>query len=406
MKWLILILVVIIGLITAGIGFISTYPHKLYVNWIQGKSYNKYYDIEDYRSDWLNPEAIDAVKPYREDYAQLWKEFPLTNIRIPLPVRHPLYLTIPYLEVMPKSAPHLGVIFLDPSGREQSRLYTLPENILKDHTQGQELFKLPFFRNRILKFNQDKLWKDIFSLKIELKEKDVEAKIYDLYILHLRSKLLPRATVKYGLLNDDKALVELSSKDKDYRIELVMTNNNGTVFSYILRTEKNNNESTRLRSKFLENIQFNPIDQAMGKFLYKEFKQLNFARQVDQEGMLYLFSAWSQDLTNVDMFKELIFYLERGKNNSAQLRPLYAYALKNFGQTFTTKDFFTGQDDPEIVLQRKIEIEKFLKANEAKKESGRVTPAPELGPDEKMNMYLKEAKEEKAGTGKKDMTVY
>jgi hypothetical protein len=406
MKWLFLIFVLLVVFIAAVVGFLRIYPDKLYSNWVQGKSFNKYYEIEGYRSDWLSPQRIESVAPHREDYGQLWKEFPLTNIRIPLPVRHPLYVTIPFLDGDPKSAPHLGMIFLNPSGREQSRLYTLPESILKDHTHGQELFKLPFFRNRILKFDPAKLWRDLFSHKIEVTQKDLDAKIYDLYILHLRSKLLPKASVKYGLLRDEKALVELSSKDKDYLIELVMRYDNGTVFSYILRTEKNNAESTKLRSKFLEHVQFNPTDEAMGKFLYTEFKQLNFSRQVDQEGMLYLFSAWSQELTNVDMFKEMIFYLERGKNNTGQLRPLYAYALKNFGKTFTTKDFFTEQDDPEIVLQRKIEIEKIVKAQEARKESTRATPRPELSPDEKMNMYLKQAKEEGSESDKKDMIIH
>jgi hypothetical protein len=378
-----------------GYVFVKGYPYRLYSNWIQGTGWNKYYQIEGYRSQWLKPIPAEPIDPYKEDYGQLWKEFPLTNIRIPLPVRHPLYVTVPFLKSEnPKSKPLVGMILLNPAGREQSRIYTIPVNILQDHTQGQELFKLPFVKNRILKLPTDKLWQDIFKYEISVKSKSIDEMIYDLYILHLRSKILPKSTIKYSLLKDDKALVELVSDDKDYRVELVMTNNNGSVYSYILRTEINNDESLKLRSKFLESITFIPIDPALGKFLYTEFKQLNFARQVDQEGMLYLFAAWTQDFTNIDMFKEMIFYLERGRGNSSQLRELYGFAVKRFGKTFTTKSLFSETDDQDIALQRRIEIEKIDKDHEVQKEKSKLPVQPDLTPDEKMNEYLKKAKEE------------
>lgn len=406
MKWLVLILFLILASLFGGYVFVKGYPYRLYSGWVQGKNWNKYYQIDEFRSQWLKPIAVEDITPYKEDYGQLWKEFPLTNIRIPLPVRHPLYVTVPFLQSeSPKSDPLVGMILRDPTGREQSRVYTVPVNILKDHTQGQDLFKLPFVKNRILKLSQDKLWRDIFKHEIVAKSKSLDEMIYDLYILHLRSKVLPKSTTKYGLLKDDKALVELESQDKDYRIELVMTNNNGSVFSYILRTETNNEESVKLRSKFLELIRFAPIDPAMGKFLYTEFKHLNFARQVDQEGMLYLFSAWSQDFSNIDMFKEMIFYLERGRNNSEQLRPLYSFAVKRFGKTFTTKSIFSETDDQEIALQRKIEMEKIDKDHSVQREKDKPAVQPDLTPDEKMNEYLKRAKEE--GDAKtEDMVIH
>lgn len=406
MRWLLAIFLILGSTLLGGYIFIKGYPYRLYSNWINGKEWNKYYQIEGYKKDWLKPIAINDIAPYKEDYGQLWKEFPLRNIQIPLPVRHPLYQTLPFLEGKnPKSDPIVGMIFLNPNGREQSRVYTMPVSFLKDHTQGQDLFKLPFVRNRILKFSADKVWKDIFTYEIKIKSKNLEEMIYDLYILHLRSKILPRSMVRYGLLNQDKALIELNSSDKDYSVELVLSNQSGSIHSYVLRTEINNDESRKLRSKFLESITFSPADPAMGKFLYTEFKQLNFARQVDQEGMLYLYSAWSQDYQNTDIFKEMIFYLERGRSNNAQLRPLYAFAIKYFGKTFTTKKIFNETDDQDIVLQRKIELEKIEKENEAIKEKGKLPVEPDLTPEEKMNLYLKKAKEE-GPVESKDMTIH
>lgn len=407
MRWLAGILVLVVTAVVGVYLYLKEYPYHKYAQWVQGKGLNRYYDIEGYRPLYLAPTALDAIPPYQEDYTQLWKEFPLRNCLIPMPTRHPLFQTVPIIEFQSKnSVPHLGIMLMDPGGREISRVYTMPNRLYQDHSQGQELFKLPFFKKRILKKNLDELWKDIFSFRVEPKEKSLDEMIYDLYIIHLRSKFLPKETVRYGLIKDGKqALIELTSSDKDYKVELVLTQNSGTIFSYVLKTEINRQESMKLRSKFLESISFSPIDEAIGKMLYTEFKQLHYARQVDQEGMLYLFSAWSQNPDNVDLLKEMIYYLERGNNTKKQLKALYTYSFKKYGKTYTTRRDVDEQDNPEIVLQRNIEIEERENRKNAEANKGKVPEIPEMTPDEKMNQYLKKAKEEKTRESD-DMTVH
>jgi hypothetical protein len=407
MRWLLLILILLTGGLYAGYRKILVYPNELYLGWLQDKKWDKYYSLSQFNPIWMRPSSFREIPEYREDYAQLWKEFPLRNIRIPLPVRHPLFLTVPILESEgKKTTPHVGITLLAPNGRELSRVYSLPEKFLEDHSQGQELFKLPFVRNRILKIPQEKIWNDLFTFEINVKTKSIDEMIYDLYLLHLRSKILPAQTIRYGLMSDKRALIELESVNKDYIIELVMTNNSGKLLPFVLRTEINNDESRKIRSKFLDTIKFSPVDPAMGKFLYTEFKQLNFARQVDQEGMLYLFSSWSQDFENEEMFKDMVFFLERGIKTQAQLKPLYSFGLKHFGKTFSTRKVFTEDENQEVALERKIEIEKIEKRKEVQVEKERLPVEPELSPEEKMNLYLRKAKEEKQQTEKKDMTVH
>jgi hypothetical protein len=303
-------------------------------------------------------------------------------------------------------APQLGVILHDAKGREISRVYTLPNRLYQDQSQGQELFKLPYVRNRLLNKGLNQIWKDIFSYEILVKPKTNDEMIYDLYILHLRSKMLPPETVRYGLIKEGKqALIELTSQDKDYMVELVLNQDSGSIFSYIIKTEKENLESRKIRAKFLETITFSPVDEDIGRLLYTEFKQLNYARQIDQEGMLYLFSAWSQQPENVELLKEMIYYLERGDNTKKQLAALYAFAFKKYGKTFTSRKDVMETEDPELALQRKIEIEERENRKAAEENKGKAPPAPELTPDEKMNIYLKKAKEDKAKPVE-DMTVY
>jgi len=407
MRWLILFL----GGLGIGLGliysYVINYPEKKYLQWMSGQNFDRYYQIEGYRSLLLSPPGVEAAPNFQEDYVQLWKEFSLENTLIPLPTRHPLFQPVPIIDLYSKaSAPNLGMSFLDPKGREVSRVHNLPKSIYADHSMGQELFKLPYFRNRIRKKTRDEIWKDLFEFQIKPAKKSHDEMIYDLYLLHLRSKLLPKDTISYGLFKDGKlALIELSSPDKDYIVEVVTQQVNGTLYSYILKTEKRNSESMKLRDKFLHSIHFGAKDESLSRILYTEFKQLNYARQVDQEGMLYLFSAWSQNTDNIDLLKEMIFYLERGPNAKKQLKALYRYAYKKYGKTYTTRKDIAEGDDPDLVLQRNIEIEQREALIKAQEEAKLPPPVKDLSPDEKMEMYLKKAKENKVKQ-KEEMTVH
>lgn len=395
MRWIVGFLITVAIVAVGGYIVFTGYPYYMYSRWAKGSHFDRYYYIEHYRPQFLSPTKIEAISPYTEEYAQLWKNFPVRNTLLPLPTRHPLYYTVPLLEVTHKSArPQIGMIIMGASGREVSRISTLPLGVFPNYLQGQELFKLPYFKNKLKRYSSEEIWKELFTRKITVESKKLDDMLLDLYILHLRASFFPKTMKSYGLIGDGRlALIEVESKNKDYIKEIVLSFDNGLIHSYLLTTEVINTESKKLRSKFLREISFGPMDESMGRILYTEFKQLNFARQIDQEGMLYLFSAWTQDIEKVEMFKELIFYLERGLRNQAQLAPLYEFAYKKFGKTFTTRTGTAGAGDYNMQLQRKIELENNQKVQELKKEKPDVTSEGELSPNERMNDYLRKAKE-------------
>jgi hypothetical protein len=399
--------VLMITILVVAYVYVIEFPYHKYAGWVVGKDKDQYFELTDFRDIYLAPTGLAAIPAYKEDYVQLWKEFPLRNSLIPMPTRHPMFQTVPIIEMRGKiGIPNFGIILQDPSGREISRVYTLPNRLYQDHSQGQELFKLPFVRNRILNKKLEDVWRDIFSYKIEVKDKSLDDMIYDLYIVHLRSKILPKETVRYGLIKDGKqALIELLSQDKDYIVELVLTMDSGSIFSYVLKTEKSRQESMALRSKFLDAVTFSPIDESIGRFLYTEFKQLNYARQIDQEGMLYLFAAWSQNPENLDLMKEMIYYLERGKNTKKKLKILYTYSFKRYGKTYTTRKDVDMSENPELILQRGIELEEKENKKNADAASNKPLEAPVLTPEENMKLKLKKAKQDKSKEAG-DMTVH
>jgi hypothetical protein len=63
------------------------------------------------------------------------------------------------------------------------------------------------------------------------------------------------------------------------------------------------------------------------------------------------------------------------------------------------------QDDPELTLQRNIELEEKDNYKKAQESQLKVPEPPALTPDEKMNIYLKKAKEQKAKEAE-EMTVH
>lgn len=405
MRWISAV-VIITGLVLGVSAWILwRYPTALYSKWMKGEGYNRFYEIEGWRPLLLKPVPLAEIPEYKEEYPELWKDFPLRSTMLPLPVRHPFFVTVPILDFDKKAKSlNLGISFLGPSGRENSRIYALPTGLQKDYTSGLDLFKLPYVKNRLVSKNPDDVWKDVFTKELVPESKPLDEMIYDLYLLYIRSKLLPKETVRYGLISGSaKGVIELESRDKDYSMELVMIQDRGSLYSFVIRTEKNNEESKKLRSKFLTTITFSPPDTDMSRILYTEFKSLNFTRQVDQEGMLYLFSAWSQDTANEDLVKEMIFYLERGSKYPKHLNTFYRYAIAKYGKTFTTRDVFTEQNDPEIALQRKIELEAIGKTRDLKDNA--VDTRPELTPDERMNEYLKKAKQAPA-QNKDEMTIH
>jgi hypothetical protein len=400
MRWIFLILL-ILGCVLAAGGWVTynyalSRPYQIYSEWMRGENYGRLYRINNYHPRLLAPEGVEELLAYREDYAQLWKQFPLAYANVPLPIRHPLYQLIPSIQAPENSPrPMYGFILQNPQGRQICRIHLMPLSTFKYHTQGQEFFKLPYIKNRLRAKASHELWKDIFSYVIEIKPKSTEEMIYDLYILHLRSQLLPPQVIRHGLLSEKgPAIIEVESSNKDYRVEIVLRENNGAIFSFLIQTEKEEIESQKLRTKFIQSITPSSIDESVAKILYAEFKQLNYARQIDQEGMLYLFSAWSQNPDESALLKEMISYLERGKDTNKQLKSLYQYALKKFGKTLSSSSGPIS-DDPELDLQRKIEIEQREKAKMQHNKQPPPTTVPELSAEEKMNQYLKQAKENK-----------
>ena len=385
-------------------------PAYLYDQAVHGRSTSTLYQLKRFNRKLFTPTQNTFVSDISGSYSNLWREFHVKDVVVPLPAGHPMYQAVPSIKLVAGMVdPQLGLRFNGPSGREIARLHLLSSGVWSNEADGQELFRLPMARREILKKSTEEIWKDVFTHKISGWDLPWQQMVYNLYILHLRSIMLPEDFTNFGMVDGkDMAYVEMPSSNKDYKTEMIFSFQKGLLLSYLLVTDMRASDSKEIRARFINGISFRGSDPALTPIIYREFKNLNFAQQTDQEGMLFLLSAWSHDMNNTEMLKEMIYYLERGSKNKEQLKALYRFAYARYKKTFTTRDTGIEDDDPDIRLSRRIELEAMNERKSLQERPRNVMKAPEPTNKERMDQMLKKAKETKSDKKKsrQKMIIY
>ncbi len=397
MNKIVIILFSLSILFSFGTYFVINLPSIAYDRLVKNELENKYYYMKNYRHD-LYEYSTFKIEETADDVAEnTWKKFHLKDVLIPLPVRHPLYLTVPILDDAENNSTQFGIKLIGHDMREVIKILFLPNKRFELRQRELEFFQIPVVKKILESKPYDQIWDDVFTLEIPRQYSDfknIEAAVYYLYILYLRSTFFPKEMITFGrITGTDKYLIRIESQDKDYRNDVVLFRQNNQILSYLVRTNVLYDKSILLKSRFLRDITFQESSPSMAKLYYSEYKALPFFRKIDQEGMVYLLSAWSHDIDTKGYLREMITMLERGDGAYFQLKPLYEYALKHFGETFSKKDYGADLEDPEVRLKKKIEkedrdiIEKALR--DKKKEEKKLTP------EEELKLKLKEAKEKR-----------
>ena len=367
------------------------------------------------------PEALKKVKTIEvastireeEYYQNLWKNFHIKNFVVPLPVRHPQLKVIPKLRDSLKS-PRLGASMVNSNQEEIFEFMELEPFDMKLMMDEQKIFSLPIVRQEILKKSFEDVWVDLFSQTIGLEnlqnfsffsyslDYQFEKRVYDLFLLEMRHYYFKGRKVE-GLTYLKKinyGLLALTSLDERYNEEEIWILQNGVVYPVRMRTANWDPLAEAIRDRFIKTLKYKDTDQKSSEGIYSEYKTLPYAKKIDQEGMIYLFSAWSHNIDNEKFLKEMIQFLERGKNNQWSLSSLYDFALKKYGSGFSSKN---DRETQAAALKRKmaeeLEAERKLAA-----ESQIQTEEQFDSAEEKVNYFLKKAKESGSNSDDSDKT--
>lgn len=397
-KLLILFAILLIGLGIAGYQ-VYQYPKKMYYSWVQGKEFNEWYKVPSFHQDIFNNQTANIDRNIKKlDADSLWRIFHVTDLLIPLPVKHPLYSVVPILKFEGASLPpQVGFEFQGVGNKRIASVIFMPKSQFKIKDANQKLFQIPFFKRTLENVPLNKIWRDVFEMKFSgLVPTSISQMIYNLFLINQRSEFLPRDIKTFGYIEKiDLAIVEYPSKNKDFKTELVMRQIGGRVQTYLLNTKLNDNDALIIRNRFLNEIKTQSDSEDTARLIYEEFKNLEFKDQVTELGMLHLFSAWSHWTENKDFLRVMIQFLERGKDNLHYLRPLYAYAYSKYGSSFSKIDQQL-KEKAEEEFKRKLEEERQKEIREAMDKAVQDIDLNNLSPEERINYRLKKAKENKS----------
>ncbi len=400
MKKVILFLIFIASFVLILASAAAAYPFYIYSRMLKADYDSDWFRVRNYRESLLVPaKSISLVEPEASN-EDLWSQFHFMDVVVPLPVKNPFYnVTVDIRYNKKAKINNLGLVVYGTSGKELLKIYFNKNSSMPSVINNQKIFKLPLAKEVLNQKKDSELWKDLFSKNISAWNIPFDEMLYNLYLLELRSRVVPKNIKSYSLIKgSNSAVIELISKNKDYKSELVLTKSRGFIYSYLLVSKIKDDESQKLRSRLLHGVKFRGGSEYLSRIIYQEFKNLSYQEKTDHLGMLYLISSWSHDQGNESLMKELISYLERGTSNQKQLQPLVEYSFSRYGKTNLTRQVKGLNLKSKTQLKAMMEIESLKNTKEFKKRLERISLEPEIEEEtifERKKREVREAVESK-----------
>lgn len=406
----ILFLTILLLLIFVGIALFAIAPYHIYTLTLTEGVSTKFLVMKpSHKVLYDGHNFIYEADAQNADDDSLFRIFHFSNFEIPMPLNHPVFSMIPTIKIE-SSGPRLGASFLDGKNAELFS-FMIEKNFKLETTSGdQKIFNLPMFRNYIARKSDDEIWRDLFIKKlslpsnvgksffdslITLKSVSYYDLVYNLYILYNRNILFPGDVKKISFDSvTSHGIIELPSEDEKYKVEKLFIIDKGIVYSMQIKTRVGEAISDNFRKRLLKEITYKASTSDSAIPIYAEYKNISYKNRIDQQGMTYLYAAWSHDLGNKDYIRVIILFLERGKSNLKFLRPFYEYAYKRFGSNLSSdNEYLLETADEKLKRKIKEDVEGEVKAEEQK---GSVKFEGNFNsPDDKIKYFLQKAKENK-----------
>lgn len=352
---------------------------------------------------------LEILPPENMIDESFYEKFHFSHFEFPMPINHSLFSLIPLIKIE-GIGPRLGASFQ--TGKNDELFTFMLERPYKFETTfgNQKLFMLPIFKNYILRKSNAEIWKDLFRKKLSLPSNEGKSfyqslislrkvtyndLVYNLFILYNRKFLAPEGAINLSFFDEKSiGIIEIKSLDPNILEEMIYTVEKGFVYPVYIKTKRTSKSAMNFRKKFIRELAYKESSSDSAISIYARYKQIPYVKRIDQQGMTYLYSAWSHDLMNQDFIRVIILFLERGKLNLKYLKPFYEFSYKKFGSTLSSESKNLSEKAPEM-LKRKMDEElknDIKKENEMPdyKDNGEFS-----GAEEKIRYNLEKAKEKK-----------
>lgn len=361
-----------------------------------------FYDGVDTRV-WTPEEMLDET---------LFQPVHFGHYELPMPINHSLYSLIPLIKIE-GAGPRLGASFQNAKNSEFFSFMLERPYKLETTSGDQKLFTLPVFKNYIARKSNDEVWADLFRKQLSLPSNEGKSffaslktlwnvsyydLVYNLYILYNRRFVLPKDAKAFSYYPEKMiGIVELPSEDKKIKVERLYIIESGFIYPILIKTRTIEKSATNFRAKFIREIKYKATSPDSAIAIYARYKQISFLQRLDQQGMTYLYAAWSHDLNSRDFVRVIIQFLERGKLNLKYLKPFYEFAYKKFGSTLSSESGYLNETASES-LKRKISEELSSEVKKASEEESARFEGNFSTPEEKIKYNLQKAKDNKINT--------
>ncbi len=297
---------------------------------------------------------------------KLWQRFHFSDYQIPLPLHHPEVNFYPLIEEG-EGRPLIGGRFVDQSQEEVFSFTLMGGSPFTLRADKEKLFSLPSVKQFIFRRPAAQIWGDLFRKNIQVDTSEMapwyyfsqggtyslDEMCYNLFLLHMRPVLFRQyqlESLKY-LEANQVGIVQVYDIDERFVSEYAFIFVNGIVYKIRMRIKKNNALGKSIRDLFLTYLSFEESSVDSAQKIYAAFRNLPYRTRVEQEGMVYLYAAWTHVTDRVEFLREMIQLLERGPEKLRHLRPLYEFAYKKFG------DLLSKDSDQNVKLKQKMQEE-------------------------------------------------
>lgn len=403
-----------------GAGFLVVIaPYHIYTLTLTEGVNTRFLQMDPTKSVFYDGKVVEINRPTRMDDEGLYKTFHFYHFELPMPMNHLLFSMIPTIKIE-SSRPRLGARFQNGKNAELFSFMLEKPYKLETTSGDQKLFILPIFKNYISRKSNDEIWGDLFQKKLSLPSNEGESfleslislrkvsyndLVYNLYILYNRRFVLPENTQTFSYYKEKNiGIVKLPSDDPRILVERLYIIQEGLIYPLVIRTRTSDVSAMNFRAKFIREINYKSSTADSAISIYGSYKQISYGQRIDQQGMAYLYSAWSHDPDNRDYIRVIILFLERGKLNLKYLKPFYEYAYKKFGSSLSTDSGFLSET-PAETLKRRISEEL---AAEIKKETEKKAANFEgqfASPEDKIKFNLQKAKDNKINSDEKEKVL-
>lgn len=357
------------------------------------------------------PRELVKPTPYNwgreivESEAKLWEKYQMGDLILELPSHHPLFLMSPKIEGN-DGEENFGLNYLDHNGRILIEVMAQGSEKWETHIGLDAIFNLPIFVSHLQTIGREQIWRDLFTRELvdplakglsETFDRSYEEMLYDLYILTLRARYLPKGKLSYALDEKSQAWIEIDhseevGEERIYREEWIYVSRLGRIHRFLIKTRINNVAAELLRAHLAKSLEYRPSDPDLAKILHARFQKLSLPAKSGQEGLTLLYCAWSQSPDQKEFLREMIQYAERGEKNEGLIGSLYNYAFKKYGTNFSQISDKLLETASER-LKRKIKEDEEREI-EAYRKSKDYIPEEFNSDEERVEFFLNKAKED------------